>query len=78
MSVLIGSIIKIALQVLAGVGIAKLGDTFIKPKVGPAYYPENISPGFKLPKILWFVLAFVIAFMAVKFLATKLKIKILK
>lgn len=78
MSALIGLIIKTALQVLAGVGIAKGLDTFIRPKVGAIAYPEDISPGFKMPKLLWFVLAFVIAFMVLKFLATKLKIKILK
>jgi hypothetical protein len=77
MGILLTSFLRIAAQVLAGVGIGELLDKFVKPKI-PAYYPEPISPGFRLPKLAWFVLAFVIGIMALRFVGRKLRIKLLK
>jgi len=77
MSILIGNIMRIALQVLAGVGVGELMDKFVKPKV-PEYYTENISPGFKPGKLIWFIAAFVFAFMILKWVGRKLKIKLLR
>jgi len=78
MGTLILGIIRTAVQVLAGAGVMNLLDTFIKPKVGPTYYPEPISPGFRFPKILWFIAAFVVGIMLLKFIGKKLNIKLLK
>ena len=78
MGILAGSIFRIVLQVAAGMGVMNLLDTFIKPKVGPVVYPETISPGFKVPKIFWFVGAFVVAILALRFLGKQFKIQLLK
>ena len=78
MGILVGSIVRIALQVAAGMGVMNLLDTFIKPKVGPVAYPETISPGFRMPKILWFIGAFVIAVLALRFFGKQFKIQLLK
>jgi len=71
-------ILRFAAQALAGMGVMNLLDTFVRPKVGPVAYPETISPGFKIPKLLWFVGAFVVAALLLKFVGRKLKISILK
>jgi len=78
MGILVTSILRITAQVLAGMGVMNLLDTFVKPKVGPVAYPEPIYPGFKVPKILWFVGAFVVAVMLLKFIGRKMKIAIFK
>jgi len=75
---LIASILRITAQVLAGMGVMNLLDTFVKPKVGPVAYPETISPGFKVPKILWILGAFIAAGLLLKFIGRKFKISLLK
>ena len=75
---MLATITKITIQILAGMGVMNLLDSFVKPKVGPTYYPETISPGFKIPKLLWFVGAFIAAFMLLKFIGRKMKISLLK
>ena len=74
---LLTSALRIALQVLAGVGLSELADKIIRPKV-PAYYTENISPGLRFPKILWFIGVFVVAVLALRYIGRKTKISILK
>lgn len=51
----ISVIMKIILQLLAGVGIASAMDKFLPDKVS-GY--EEVSPGFKPRKLLFFALAF--------------------
>lgn len=78
MGVLIAAILRIGSYVLTGVGVAELLDKFVKPKVPAAYYPEPVSPGFRFPKLIWLLVAFVIAILGIRYLGRKLKIKILK
>jgi len=75
---MISSILRIALQVLAGLGIGELLDKFVKPKVPATYYPEPIGLGFRIPRVLWVVIAFVIGIMALKFIGRKMKISLFK
>lgn len=51
----ISVLLKIVLQLLAGVGIATAMDKFLPDKVS-GY--EQVSPGFKPRKLLFFALAF--------------------
>jgi len=71
-------VIKTLIQIGAGIGIADLMDRFVKPQVPAQYYPEPVSPGLKPLKILWLGVAFVAAFMIIKWLAKTMKIQILK
>ena len=71
-------IVKTLIQVGAGIGLADLLDRFVKPQVPPAYYPEPVSPGFKPLKFIWLGVAFVAAYMVLKWLGKTLKIQILK
>lgn len=68
---------RIVLHVFAGVGVGEFMDKFVKPKV-PEYYTENISPGFKPGKLIWFIAAFVLAFMLLKWVGRKLKFKLVR
>ena len=71
-------IAKIAIQVLAGLGIGNLLDKFVRPKV-PAYYPEPIVSGSLKPqRIMWIVIAFVIAIFTLRWAGKTLNIQILK
>jgi len=76
MGALIGIVLRIGSLVLTGVGIGELLDKFVKPKV-PQYYPEPIG-GFRFPKIAWLIVAFVGAFLALRFVGRKANIKFLK
>lgn len=78
MGILVGQILKIALQVLAGVGLTKFADRWIKPKVPATYYPEEIIPRLTVPKVVLIVGLFVVAFMALRFIGKKLNVKLLK
>lgn len=78
MGVLIGSILRVALQVLAGVGLTKFADRWIRPKVPAPYYPEEIYPRMSVTKLVLIVALFVVAFMALKFVGKKLNVKLLK
>lgn len=82
MGALIGTIIKVLLQVLAGVGVGKVIDKVAADKV-PGYVPiePGLAPwesGFKPMKLLFLVICFVIGGIIVAFIAKKLKIRILK
>lgn len=72
------AILRLILPLLAGVGISDMLDKFVKDKVPATIYPEPVSPGFRLPKLLWLIGAFVIGFLIVRFIGKKLNIKILK
>lgn len=78
MGVLIGSVLRVALQVLAGVGLTKFADRWIKPKVPAPYYPEEIYPRMTVTKLVLIVVLFVTAFMGLKWLGKKLNVKLLK
>lgn len=78
MGVLITSILRIASYVFAGVGVSEFLDKFIKPKVPATVYPEPIGIGWKIPRLLWIVVAFVAGIMLLRFLGKKLKISFLK
>lgn len=82
MGVLFGTIIKVLLQVLAGVGVGKVIDKVAADKV-PGY--EKMEPGlapwesgFKPLKLVFLVVSFIIGGMVLAFVAKKFKIRILK
>jgi len=71
------TVIKLAIQVLAGVGLGELADIFVKPKYEP--YPAPVSPGVSnIPKLIWFVGIFVLAGVILKYIGRKMRISILK
>jgi len=78
MTAVISAILRVAALVLSGVGLSNLLDKFVKDKVPSTYYPEPISPGMRIPKILWLIFAFFLAFMALRFIGKKFKIRMLK
>ena len=70
--------LRLAIQVLAGVGLGELADKLLPEKV-PAYPKEKVFPGLSaIPKLMWFVLIFVLAGLVLKFIGKKMKIQILK
>lgn len=70
--------LRIALQVLAGVGVGKLADKVAPDKI-PTYPAEGVqTPGFNVPKIAWFIITMVIGAIITKWLGRKLNIKLLK
>lgn len=71
-------ILRTLLQVLAGVGVGELADKFVKPKLPENVYPEPVGFGFRFPRLLWIVAAFVAGALALKFIGKKFKISILK
>jgi hypothetical protein len=75
---LIQSILRVALQVLAGVGLTKFADRWIKPKVPATIYPTEILPGTNYLKIGLLVVFFVMAVLLTKFVGKKLNVKLLK
>ena len=83
MGALIPTIIKIAIQLLAGIGIGSVIDKVAADKV-PGYVniaPDDMvpwKPGFKPIKLLFTVVAFIIGGIILGFLAKKFKIKLLK
>lgn len=78
MGALIPNILKIALQVLAGIGIGKLADKVAPDKV-PTYPAEGVhDPDFNVTKIAWLVATMVIGGVILKLIGKKLNIKILK
>lgn len=78
MPTIILGVLRIAGLVLSGVGVSDLLDKFVKDKVPAQYYPEPISPGLKVPKIVWLSVAFVIAAAGLKFIGKTFKIRFLK
>jgi len=83
MGALIPTIIKVALQLLAGVGIGSVIDKVAADKV-PGYVqvsPPDMIPWkreFKPIKLLFTAIAFVIGGIVLAFIAKKFKIRILK
>jgi hypothetical protein len=51
----IGAILRILLQILAGVGVAHAMDKVL-PGKAPGY--QSVSPGLKPAKLIWFLTAF--------------------
>ena len=78
MGALLQLILRVGSYVLAGVGIGEVLDKVVKPKVPATYYPEPIGIGYRVPRILWIIGAFVLGVWLVRFLGKKLQIKILK
>lgn len=71
-------IIRTAIQILAGVGVAKLSDKVAPDKV-PNYEPVSpISGGINPMKILFFVGSMVIGALITKWIGKKFNIKLLK
>jgi len=82
MGALLGNFIRIALQVLAGVGIGSVIDKVAADKV-PNYEPiaSDLTPGkpgFKPMKLLFTVLALGVGAMILMFIGKKMRIKLLK
>lgn len=74
------TIAKIAIQVLAGVGLGELADKILPDKV-PAYPTGGVLQNLSLkniPKIIGFIIVFVISALALRFLGRKFRIKLLK
>lgn len=74
-------IARIALQVLAGLGIGKILDKTAADKL-PMYKPSGVTEdengNLHIGKIAWFVVAMVAGAMITKFIGKKLNIKLLK
>jgi hypothetical protein len=70
--------VKLAIQLLAGLGIGKAMDTFVKPKVPAYYYPEPVYPGNKPLKIVWLIGSLIVGVLLTKWIGKKFKIQILK
>jgi len=82
MGALLSSFIKVALQVLAGVGIGSVLDKVAADKI-PNYQPvsEDITPGrvgFKPIKLLFTIIAIVIGVMVLRFIGKRFRIPLLK
>lgn len=82
MGALLGNLIKIALQVLAGVGIGSVLDKVAADKV-PNYQPvaEDLTPGkpgFKPMKLVFTIVAIAIGATVLLFIGKKMRIKLLK
>lgn len=73
-----GIALRTILQVLAGVGVAKISDKVAADKV-PNYQPVSpISGGINPTKILFFVGSMVIGALVTKWIGKKFNIKLLK
>lgn len=83
MGALLGTFVRVALQVLAGVGIGHVVDKVAADKM-PGYekpMPDDIapwSPGFKPIKLGLTVVVFALAALVIGFVAKKFHIRILK
>jgi len=74
---MLGIILRALVPILAGVGVGKVLDKTVADKL-PQYPEGGISSGFETKKILWFIVASIVGTIAIKFIAKKLNIKILK
>jgi hypothetical protein len=79
MGALVGKIIAVALQLLAGVGVGAVMDKVAADKL-PGYPAGGVSPHqdggeLNIPKIIYFLIAGVIGALAWNFISRKLKIK---
>lgn len=80
MGALFGTIVKVLLQVLAGVGVGKVIDKVAADKI-PNYEPmePGLAPwerGFKPMKLVFLVISFVLGGIVLAFVAKALKIKL--
>jgi hypothetical protein len=67
---------KIAIQILAGLGLAKVAD-IVKPNIPDPYKPDT-GIIFTPVKIAWIVGIFTVGVMLIKFIGKKLNVKLLK
>lgn len=80
MGAILAQIAKIAIQLLAGVGIGAAMDKVAADKL-PSYPKEGISPAndasgnFHLPKLVYLVIAGIIGTLLLRFIGKKLRIK---
>lgn len=72
-----GTVLRLLVQVLAGVGVAKLADKVAPDKV-PTYPTEGVAPQLSAPKIVWFFVTMIAGAMIAKFIGKKFNIKLLK
>jgi uncharacterized protein YneF (UPF0154 family) len=72
------ALIRVGIQLLAGLGIGKAMDTFVKPKVPATYYPEPVYPGSNPMKIFWVILSFAVGIIVARWIGRKFKISLLK
>ena len=82
MGAMFAAFARVALQVLAGIGIGELLDKTVADKV-PGYEPVTaginpLKPGFKPVKLILTIAVFAVAAMVVMFIGKKMKIKLLK
>jgi hypothetical protein len=68
---------KLIIQMAAGLGIGKVLDMFVKPKVPAVYYPEPIAPK-KTASMIWLLASFVIGVIIARKVGKNMNIKILK
>jgi hypothetical protein len=69
--------LRTAIQLLAGLGIGKAMDTFVRPKVPATYYPDPIIEN-KPAKLALTVVVFAAGIVLAKWIGKKMKISILK
>jgi hypothetical protein len=75
--------LRVALQVLAGVGVGSVLDKLIADKL-PAYpgnFPDNVNPtkpGFNPIRLIVLIVVMAISVMLLAFIGKKFKIKLLK
>ena len=74
-------IARIALQVLAGLGIGKVLDKVAADKL-PSYKPSGVlddeAGRIDVPKVAWFLVTMIAGAMLAKFIGKKFNIKLLK
>jgi len=82
MGALLGSVIRVLLQVLAGVGVGHVLDKVAADKVPNYESPlKDVTPWraeFKPMKLVFTIVAFVLGSIVLAFIAKKFKIRILK
>ena len=72
------TLMKVAINIAAGIGVANVFDNWVKPKVPQQYYPDRIGTGLNVWKILWLSVAFVASFMLLNWVGKATGLKILK
>lgn len=75
------AILRLALQLFAGLGIGKVLDKVAADKL-PSYKPsgvlDNEAGGVDVPKVAWFLVTMIAGAMLAKFIGKKFNIKLLK
>ncbi len=71
--------VKVAAQIVAGIGVGTILDKLVRPQAPVNIYPEPINmPRFNSPRALWLIVAFIIGAFAVRIVGNMFNIKILK